>query len=64
MTIDEKVFVGCLVAAAFVAGMEMPVCAKTFDEKKWEALERNREVRRANERRTQMCANQCMETCK
>ena len=37
---------------------------KTYDERKWAAIEKNREIRRANERRYEACAIQCIEACR
>ena len=37
--------------------------SKTFDEKKWERIQKNREIRRANEFRYESCARECLQKC-
>jgi hypothetical protein len=51
--------VGCVFALTI-----QEVFPKTYDEKKWERLEAQREMRRAIERKYEACASQCREACK
>lgn len=41
-----------------------PTIAQTFDERKWERLQQQREVRRATEYKYETCARACQEKCK
>lgn len=59
------VFLGVAVGWVFFAPSTMEVQAgASYDERKWERIQRNREVRIANERRYEVCARKCMEGCK
>jgi hypothetical protein len=53
--------VGCFVALAIQDAFPQ---GKTFDEKKWERLEAQREMRSAIERKYEACYSQCRESCK
>lgn len=53
------IILGVLLSMTF--GFAFP---KTSDEQKWEAFQRNREVRRAVEFKYEQCASQCREKCK
>lgn len=54
------VCVGAILFVAYPAEAEQ----RTFDEKKWERIERNREIRRATEARYEACARRCLEGCR
>lgn len=52
--------IGAVLFVAYPAGAEQ----KSFDERKWERIEKNRELRRVKEARFESCARSCLERCK
>ncbi len=60
MSADAKVFIGCLLVAAFLGGM---ASAAESDEKKWERLAAAKEKRRAIEVKYENCMATCRERC-
>lgn len=58
---------GILITMGILAGLflyEAHGAAKTFDERKWERLEKQRQIRRVIEARYEECAQQCLRNCK
>lgn len=61
---DKIIFMTAVFGLGFLFGLDVDHSeAKTYDEKKWERLQANREKRRAIEREYEACTFQCQKGC-